>query len=240
MRTLSRIGLACLILGGLACGSYLFGCYVLSPKLFGKPAAPDPNSPLQVVNKSSDSDTHAHTLLRGKPQAEVDVLPAQDAGPGPEAPSVTDTEAAHHKSPDANPESQNKPQPANPGDPFAQSTLNDGNSASPDGSAADGNAVTPDGVTPTPTPKHHHKPRHHTDANGNPVTSPVNASPEVTNSDNPNPDGTNAVPGTSFPKKSHLHHSHRPHPTSQGGDTSPLPQPESGGGGDASPVPQPG
>src|SRR4051812_23698805 len=86
MRFLLRCCMVLALLTGLAFGSYSFGKYVLSNKLFGsagKPAADAATSRAKVAHTL----TRQATLRGGKPQVEVQILPAQIDGPGPEPPS---------------------------------------------------------------------------------------------------------------------------------------------------------
>lgn len=95
MKILSRVAMTLMLLGGLAYGSYAFGRYVLSTRLFGTSVTPASGSGLAVVppgrersSRVAAATTRRTELRGGKPHVEVSVLPADDAGPGPEPPSI--------------------------------------------------------------------------------------------------------------------------------------------------------
>jgi hypothetical protein len=91
MRVLSRIFFVLLLLGGLGYGSYAFGRYVLSASLFGAQVVPTSNSGLAVVSGGGNKVVTRKTDLKGgKPRVELEVLPAEQAGPSPEPPSLED------------------------------------------------------------------------------------------------------------------------------------------------------
>lgn len=93
MKWLLRTLLALSLLAGLGYASYAFGMYILSQRLFGDTilqkapatsAARSATTIKSVTRKSGDNS--------GKPRVEVNVLGAQDAGPGPQAPSLDSME----------------------------------------------------------------------------------------------------------------------------------------------------
>lgn len=115
MKLLSRLFTVCLLLCGLAYGSYAFGRYVLSTKLFGQAVVPNNRSRLAVsaAPKVDETVTRQFNLHADKPKVEVEVLPAEDAGPGPDpgtlsssrhSSATTSRPQAHHagNSQDAN------------------------------------------------------------------------------------------------------------------------------------------
>lgn len=84
------------LLGGLAYGSYALGRYVLSTRLFGTTMKPSEDTALDAVARSTRvaGAVTRQVDIKGKPRVEVKVLPADQAGPGPEPPSITDLEKA--------------------------------------------------------------------------------------------------------------------------------------------------
>lgn len=93
MKVLSRLVMIVMLLGGLAYGSYTFGKYVLSTRLFGTSVSPVKGSNF-ALNSSSrvDRTVTRRTTLKGQSRVELEVLPAQEAGPGPEPPSISNLE----------------------------------------------------------------------------------------------------------------------------------------------------
>ena len=94
MKLLSRLIVVLCVLGGLGYGSYAFGRYVLSRHLFGALHK-------QGASTSVASASVGKTDLRGgKPRVEVEVLPADSAGPGPALPpsDALERHAAEFKS----------------------------------------------------------------------------------------------------------------------------------------------
>jgi hypothetical protein len=88
MRFLTRAVFVLALLGGLGYGSYAFGRYVLSDKLFGSSVVPSARSGLVV---DAPSTVTRKTQYKGStPRVEVQVMDAATAGPGPEPPSIDD------------------------------------------------------------------------------------------------------------------------------------------------------
>lgn len=233
MNSFSRLGLICVLLGGLAYGSYAFGRYFLSNKLFeGKTVVPTDQSGLAVVSKPEGPVKK--TRLRGKPQVDVQILPANDAGPGPEPPPLADpSDKEDSEKSSTSDRATTKKLPSNPSDP---SNLTDGDPL------ADGLQTQP---TPEVKKKKSRKRRRQT------------TDDTLTLNDGLiNPDAVGLVTGdvandgttTLKPKKKSHRHRERP-ATSSNGETSVVPRPESSGsgshhggtsGGDSdSPVPRP-
>ena len=89
MKWLLRTTIALGLLACLGYASYAFGMYVLSKKLFGDTV---------LQNSVNDASSHSATVTKSVTRknrdknapggAEVNVLDARDAGPGPEAPSL--------------------------------------------------------------------------------------------------------------------------------------------------------
>ena len=93
MKVLSRLLMTVVLLGGLAYGSYAFGRFVLSTRLFGTSVAPAKNSNFALGSSPRvDRAVTRRTTLKGQSRVELEVLPAQDAGPGPEPPSISNLE----------------------------------------------------------------------------------------------------------------------------------------------------
>ncbi|MDQ3813846.1 MAG: hypothetical protein M3347_07825 [Armatimonadota bacterium] len=89
MRFLARLFAFLILLGGLAYGSYAFGRYVLSTRLFGDAVVPT-RSGLDKVNRSTQiaASMTRQTKWKGRrPRVELEVLPADSAGPGPVPPA---------------------------------------------------------------------------------------------------------------------------------------------------------
>lgn len=84
------------LLGGLAYGSYALGRYVLSTRLFGSTLKPGEGTAMDAVARSTRvaGAVTRQVDIKGKPRVEVNVLPADQAGPGPEPPSISDLEKA--------------------------------------------------------------------------------------------------------------------------------------------------
>jgi hypothetical protein len=99
MRFLSRLVMVLALLGGLAYGSYALGRYVLSTRLFGSTLQPGEDTEMDAVARSTRAAgaVTRHVDIKGKPRVEVKVLPADQAGPGPEPPSISDLEKAAQK-----------------------------------------------------------------------------------------------------------------------------------------------
>jgi hypothetical protein len=99
MRFLSRLVMVLALLGGLAYGSYALGRYVLSTRLFGSTLQPGEDTAMDAVARSTRAAgaVTRHVDIKGKPRVEVKVLPADQAGPGPEPPSISDLEKAAQK-----------------------------------------------------------------------------------------------------------------------------------------------
>lgn len=88
MRFLTRAVFVLALLGGLGYGSYAFGRYVLSDKLFGSSVVPSARSGLVV---DTPSTVTRKTQYKGaQPRVEVQVMDAATAGIGPEPPSIDD------------------------------------------------------------------------------------------------------------------------------------------------------
>ena len=101
MRFLSRLVMVLALLGGLAYGSYALGRYVLSTRLFGPTMEPGEEKAMNAVARSTRAAgaVTRQVDIKGKPRVEVKVLPADQAGPGPEPPSISALEkAAQRKS----------------------------------------------------------------------------------------------------------------------------------------------
>lgn len=88
MRFLSRAGLVIALLGVLGYGSYAFGRYVLSSKLFGNSVVPSSTSGFVAV--SPTAVTRKTEYQGDSPRVEVQVMDADSAGPGPAPPSIDD------------------------------------------------------------------------------------------------------------------------------------------------------
>lgn len=87
MKILLRLIMVCALLSGLAYGSYAFGRYVLSTKLFAGTITPNPHSVLAGTSAQRVSGATGRTNYQGgAPRVQIDVLPADAAGPGPEPP----------------------------------------------------------------------------------------------------------------------------------------------------------
>jgi hypothetical protein len=81
MKILARIVMVLALLTGLGYGSYAFGRYVLSNKLFGNPAGAGAVRTVSRATGQASAVTH-HTDWKGaKPRVEVKVLPSDDNGP---------------------------------------------------------------------------------------------------------------------------------------------------------------
>jgi hypothetical protein len=89
MRFLSRAVFVLVLLGGLGYGSYAFGRYVLSSKLFGSSVLPSDRSGLVAVTPPTVV-TRKTEYKGSEPRVEVEVMDADSAGPGPEPPSMDD------------------------------------------------------------------------------------------------------------------------------------------------------
>jgi hypothetical protein len=90
MKFFSRVVFAFALLCGLAYGSFAFGKYVLSNKLFGDGVG---GGALRTVTRSTSeaSAVTRHTNWKGsKPRVEVRMLPADEAGPAPQASALAD------------------------------------------------------------------------------------------------------------------------------------------------------
>jgi hypothetical protein len=93
MKVLSRLLMTVVLLSGLAYGSYAFGRFVLSTRLFGASVAPARGSNFALGSSPRvDGAVTRRTTLKGQSRVELEVLPAQDAGPGPEPPSISNLE----------------------------------------------------------------------------------------------------------------------------------------------------
>jgi hypothetical protein len=90
MKIFARVVFVFALLCGLAYGSFAFGKYVLSNKLFGDGTG---GGALRTVSRSTtqaNAVTH-HTDWKGnKPRVEVRMLPADEAGPAPQASALAD------------------------------------------------------------------------------------------------------------------------------------------------------
>jgi hypothetical protein len=117
MKFLSRMIAVVALLGVLAYGSYAFGMYVLSAKLFGDGA----NS--KALRNVSRSTTEASAITRQtgwkgtKPRVEVKVLPANESGAGAPLPAYADEDGFQKSAPreerrDSDSDSENAAPPA--------------------------------------------------------------------------------------------------------------------------------
>lgn len=89
MRFLTRMSMVFVLLGGLAYGSYAFGKYVLSTRLFGAAVPAKSGSALAPSGRSVSATVTRQVPLKGnKARVEVEVLPAQSAGQSPEPPPI--------------------------------------------------------------------------------------------------------------------------------------------------------
>jgi hypothetical protein len=99
MKFLSRMIAVIALLGVLAYGSYAFGMYVLSAKLFGDGT----NS--KALRNVSRSTTEASAVTRqtgwkgSKPRVEVKVLPADETGGGAPVPAYADEDGFQKQAP---------------------------------------------------------------------------------------------------------------------------------------------
>jgi hypothetical protein len=91
MKVVSRLLAVLILLGGLAYGSYAFGRFVLSPKMMGGGTSVGALRGVSTVSNATKVATVTHEGgLRGKkPRVEIDILPADDAGPAPEPATKT-------------------------------------------------------------------------------------------------------------------------------------------------------
>jgi hypothetical protein len=91
MKFLSRFIMVLALLSGLAYGSYAIGKYILSNRLFGSSMSRSKNGVGSAVSQSrvAPSVTRRTTIKGDKPRVEMEVLPAQEAGPGPEPPPIS-------------------------------------------------------------------------------------------------------------------------------------------------------
>jgi hypothetical protein len=90
MKIFARMVVVFALLCGLAYGSFAFGKYVLSNKLFGDTVA---GGALRTVSRSTSeaSAVTRHTNWKGsKPRVEVRMLPADEAGPAPQTSALAD------------------------------------------------------------------------------------------------------------------------------------------------------
>jgi hypothetical protein len=108
MRILTRLVMVLVLLGVLAYGSYGLGKYVLSNKLFGNSVTPVEGSVLEAEKPKSKKNVPGQVPITGKPHVEVDILPADEAEPGPEIPSI----ASLQKTPRGRSGSSNKKSPS--------------------------------------------------------------------------------------------------------------------------------
>jgi hypothetical protein len=92
MKLLWRLTAISLLLGVLAYGSYAVGRYVLSEKLFGKSVTPNEGSGLAANFKPRVSKVTSKNGAAGQAPIQVEVLPANQAAPGPATPSFSDLE----------------------------------------------------------------------------------------------------------------------------------------------------
>ena len=87
MRIMSRLLLVVVLLGGLACGSYAFGKYVLSTHLMNTGGSSSASSDAVRSSVGAAKAVTRQTEFRGDaPKVEVRVLPAGDDGEGPPPP----------------------------------------------------------------------------------------------------------------------------------------------------------
>ena len=89
MRILSRLLIIAVVLVGLAYSSYAVGRYALSKYLFGPQVTSGSGSGIQAVSNSTkvaESVTRQTDWKSKTPRVELKVLPAQEAGPGPDLP----------------------------------------------------------------------------------------------------------------------------------------------------------
>lgn len=88
MRIAGRFALGLLILGGLAFGSYAFGRFVLSNQLFGTASDQQDRLAAGRTQTVAPPVTRQIELKGTRPRVEVEVLPADEADPGPEPPDL--------------------------------------------------------------------------------------------------------------------------------------------------------
>lgn len=93
MNILSRLLAIIVLLGSLAYGSYAVGRYVLSEKLFGASVDVQPTSGIVSEGKTRVTKNNKAAIQSGKPDIEVTVLPASQAGPGPDISSITELQS---------------------------------------------------------------------------------------------------------------------------------------------------
>ena len=91
MNILSRLLAVVALLGSLAYGSYAVGRYVLSEKLFGTSVAVQPSSGIVAEGTTRVTKTRNPEIKSGKSSVEVTVLPAAQAGPGPDVSPLPNT-----------------------------------------------------------------------------------------------------------------------------------------------------
>jgi hypothetical protein len=91
MKFLSRLVMVLVMLGGLAYGSYAVGKYILSNRLFGSSMSRSKSrlGNASIQSRVAPSVTRRTTIKGNKPRVEMEVLPAQEAGPGPEPPPIS-------------------------------------------------------------------------------------------------------------------------------------------------------
>lgn len=82
MQVLTRLMIICVLLGGLAYGSFAFGKYVLSAHLLKDSPVGGASSGRRSV-RSAEAVTRQTEYKGTRPRVEVKVLPAQDDGIGP-------------------------------------------------------------------------------------------------------------------------------------------------------------
>jgi hypothetical protein len=91
MKILTRLLIVVCLLTALGYGSYAFGQHVLSARLFGNEVLPTNDSGMTAstghVDVSAPVTRKTH-ITGDKPLVDVEVMPADQAGPGPEAPSI--------------------------------------------------------------------------------------------------------------------------------------------------------
>ena len=152
MRLFSRFLMVAGLLGGLAYGSYAFGKYVLSNRLFG------PQGTAMQRHSSENSGEHfgstvtRSSAVKGSPRAEIDVLPSDEAGDAPE-PDLSSARRHTERRPlvDA------AKKPANPTDTYDA----DGNPLPTPTPSAEV-SIKPDDEDPgaTPVPRHKRRKKH--------------------------------------------------------------------------------
>jgi hypothetical protein len=89
MQILSRLLVIVVVLVGLAYSSYAVGRYALSKYLFGPQLTPGSSTGMEAVSRSTKvaESVTRQTDWKGKtPRVELKVLPAEEAGPGPDLP----------------------------------------------------------------------------------------------------------------------------------------------------------